>query len=264
MNIFTLRKSRAFTFVYTLIITCSFFATPVNSAGDDNARKKPTDEQMFNTSKEKVVVTYRESLIYMALAQSKMAAALDLKKEAELLEAEAEALQSDSSQDLSEGDANKKQKQLFKSYAAVSKRTNKAIDKKLKEKNSLTAEQRKQFAQALSSYAVSLGYVNEFSKAASPFYKSLASDAGVKEVKDRKLNWRNIASTVTETTAKVTNVLTKAGVASYIGRTSPGTMRGHYKLGTSFIAYAKDNKIDVPVSTEKAVASVKMPDWKNI
>lgn len=244
-----------------LFYSATITAQPVNSTKKTNATVILSEEEIFANNKEKVVVAYRLSLISMGRAQAKIALALDLKKQADLLTAQANALEADRTRKKLD---DKEEKKKFQAFSATSRKANKAIKKKLKKRDVIKKEKSAEFYDASVAYASSLTLLNAFVKEAGPFYKSLADDFKPKSGKKFKFSLRNVQEKVQTGLGVVKKAFGKAGVVIYIGSSSPKTINGHIKTGKDFIAYAKENKIDVPVSTEKALEKFKEPNWSTI
>ncbi|MGH1486849.1 MAG: hypothetical protein ACRBCI_11555 [Cellvibrionaceae bacterium] len=199
---------------------------------------------------EKVIISYRTSLIYMARAQSQMAIALELKEEAELMEAEAKALEADAN-------SNSSGTGSFKKYSAVSKTTNAAIVKKLEESKEIKRSERQEFIKALDSFVATTTHLNQFYVETQPFFDSTV--AFLQKNATTKGGWLGKISILQPL---ITGARKKLGTGLFVLRSAPPTGFDYMKTGKRFLDFLKSNNIEVPKDADQEIAKVAIPNWK--
>ncbi|MBL1294123.1 MAG: hypothetical protein COB61_009645 [Thiotrichales bacterium] len=198
---------------------------------------------------ERVVKLYRVSSAKMARAQAQIADAIGLKEEALLMHAEADALEADSA---------KGQGKKIKSYTKTSKKTNKAISKRLEEKKELDAEQQKKFAKGMLLYAKGAVATSKFAKEMRPFYSTVLKQGNVATGGGIE-GWLSKAKILLDKNVK------SLGTALYIAKSSPKVIYEHGQTITKLRRYAKSQNIDVPDDANKELDGFSSnSDWKNV
>ena len=198
---------------------------------------------------ERVVKLYRVSSAKMARAQAQIADAIGLKEEALLMHAEADALEADSA---------KGQGKKIKSYTKTSKKTNKAISKRLEEKKELDAEQQKKFAKGMLLYAKGAVATSQFAKEMRPFYSTVLKQGNVAKGGGIE-GWLSKAKILLDKNIK------SLGTALYIAKSSPKVIYEHGQTISKLRGYAKSQNIDIPDDANKELDGFSSnSDWKNV
>lgn len=194
---------------------------------------------------EAIVQHYVVASAIIAGAQGEMAEALELKRQADKMKAEANALSDDSTVS----------KKTLKSYTKASQNTNKLIRKKLDKNEELSKEQRQQFVSGVILYSQGMQSSKKVWREAGPFASSVKAEAGASAKSFKEKISSNPLDLLPKSGQK-SGVLSKFGTGLYIASSTPKFMKNHSKTLKQIVKYMQDNNIDVPPEATAALSGL--------
>ena len=177
---------------------------------------------------DKLVKKYVSSAAHINEAQLKIARALELKGEVAKLEESAKALESGSVTD----------EDSIEKISKTSAEADNAISKKMKAKQDLSADSKKELAKSLVPYAIGLREAKAMSDQFEPFLSS-AKDAIKNASMTKKASAKN-----------------KLGAGMYVAKNAPGLTKDLLGTSQNLLSYAKSQNVDVPKEATDKLGSL--------
>ena len=215
---------------------------PEDSTGVENPFAQLSWEELAGIQ-EKLVQHFILATAEIATAQSEMANALELKKQAAIMKAEANALKADSAVD----------KNRIKSHISLSKKANKKISQALKKKGKLNATQEKKFLQGISHYSLAISQTRELYYEAEPFAQAITKKGAESALSTAEKIKSGRLMELFGTSANK-EILKKFVVGLHVAKSIPGLMGSHGKSLKQISTYLSQNNIPVPKSSSDLLA----------
>lgn len=234
-------KNRILSFVAVLVFFSSSYAfSKQDDSGMDGNAFALLSWEVLRGKQTELALNYTLATVAMAKAQAKLAAALDLKEDAEKLEAEAKALEANSTVDTINNISSKQLKNINK----LSKSTRKNLNEALEKKGEITGEQRKNFLKGFASYAVSVHTTIQAFEEFKPFMSGL----WVKAEQTVTASQAGDTSAVIDIFAgrKAIDIVSDFNLASRIVKTAPNLLVNHGKTSKNLYDYTNQHGIKVP------------------
>ncbi|MDY6920323.1 MAG: hypothetical protein SV765_08925 [Pseudomonadota bacterium] len=194
---------------------------------------------------ERVIKRLIASMIRVAEAQANFAEALDAKDQADKLRAESKAL----------GEANYTDKRALHRHVKISKATNKVIQERVKAKQELSKEGRKQFSTGLLHYVIAVKETKEMTDEVGPFYRAtMAEVETIEGMIEQGKSQDNVIGLIKNVTGYAKSRFGKKfATTRYLMKNGKGLAKDHKLTVNSVVEYSRNNEIEVPPEVETSL-----------